>query len=330
MKTGRNDACLCGSGKKYKHCCMNATSPEFLPSENEENNIASGVSDEIGDEMSQRMAKRNHQPNPDYCGLSPDRIHNWMYAPLDEIDGLTVSVPDDLSHCPVMRYLAIILDAMMENDGVIKATAKGNLPTSVVKKSGTLWEEFNNCPNRTHISLSQYNGRNEDDFNALHYTRILAEISGIIYLRSGKWHFKKTEQKDYQQQGVGVFFKPMLQAATREFNWAYFDGYCEEINLSQFWVFMLWRFANHGSVVQLTREVGTAFPMLKGEIGSDLYPYRSQEELLGSIISSRFINRFLGFWGMATLGEFGMRNGKLDLPEATAQPLLEQSFKFSV
>ena len=24
MKPGRNDPCPCGSGKKYKHCCLNA------------------------------------------------------------------------------------------------------------------------------------------------------------------------------------------------------------------------------------------------------------------------------------------------------------------
>lgn len=24
MKTGRNDPCPCGSGRKYKHCCMRA------------------------------------------------------------------------------------------------------------------------------------------------------------------------------------------------------------------------------------------------------------------------------------------------------------------
>jgi hypothetical protein len=24
MKLGRNDPCPCGSGKKYKHCCLNA------------------------------------------------------------------------------------------------------------------------------------------------------------------------------------------------------------------------------------------------------------------------------------------------------------------
>lgn len=27
MKTGRNDPCPCGSGKKYKKCCLNAASP---------------------------------------------------------------------------------------------------------------------------------------------------------------------------------------------------------------------------------------------------------------------------------------------------------------
>ena len=26
MKTGRNEPCLCGSGKKYKKCCLNAAS----------------------------------------------------------------------------------------------------------------------------------------------------------------------------------------------------------------------------------------------------------------------------------------------------------------
>src|SRR5665647_1301908 len=26
MKLGRNDPCSCGSGKKYKHCCLNAVS----------------------------------------------------------------------------------------------------------------------------------------------------------------------------------------------------------------------------------------------------------------------------------------------------------------
>ena len=29
MKMGRNDPCPCGSGKKYKRCCLNTTQPEM-------------------------------------------------------------------------------------------------------------------------------------------------------------------------------------------------------------------------------------------------------------------------------------------------------------
>ena len=27
QKTGRNTTCICGSGKKYKHCCLNKATP---------------------------------------------------------------------------------------------------------------------------------------------------------------------------------------------------------------------------------------------------------------------------------------------------------------
>jgi hypothetical protein len=28
---GRNDSCPCGSGKKYKHCCLNRSTPKAQP-----------------------------------------------------------------------------------------------------------------------------------------------------------------------------------------------------------------------------------------------------------------------------------------------------------
>ncbi|MDT8406590.1 MAG: hypothetical protein RQ715_05010 [Methylococcales bacterium] len=42
--------------------------------------------------------------------------------------------------------------------------------------------------------LPEFAGSNEDKFNALHYTRVLADISGIIYRRSGRYHVKKLAQ----------------------------------------------------------------------------------------------------------------------------------------
>lgn len=51
-------------------------------------------------------------------------------------------------------------------------------------------------------------------FNTLHYTRVSADICGIIYLRSGGYHVKKSAQK---QLGIQAFFKPMLELALHGF-----------------------------------------------------------------------------------------------------------------
>jgi len=45
MKTGRNDLCPCGSGKKYKYCCLNTpevisfTGNPHIPKHNGNNNV---------------------------------------------------------------------------------------------------------------------------------------------------------------------------------------------------------------------------------------------------------------------------------------------------
>jgi len=58
---------------------------------------------------------------------------------------------------------------------------------------------------RTPPGLVRVVGSNEDKLNALHYTRVLAEISSIIYRRSGRYHVKKSAQKQYQTLGIQAF-----------------------------------------------------------------------------------------------------------------------------
>ena len=55
--------------------------------------------------------------------------------------------------------------------------------------------------------------------------RLLAEIAGIIYLRSGRFHVKKAAQKQYQRHGLNAFFLPMLEAAVTGYNWGYLDSW---------------------------------------------------------------------------------------------------------
>ena len=332
MKPGRNEPCPCGSGDKYKRCCMNSASKQHAPMLDEIEQIAVMSPDLTLDELNlvaeQKAQTANNKPNSDFCGLSSTQIYNWLYAPFNELEWVKISTPADLSSSPVMRYLELILDEAMQNEGSFKATSKGNLPTKLVRQASDILPEFAVSQYSMHISISEYAGSNEDKFNALHYSRILAEITGIIYRRSGRYHIKKAAQKQYQAQGIQAFFIPMLEAATSQYNWGYLDSFQHDIDLRTFWVFMLWRLQSHGCVDQLIEEVTTAFPDLLREnsLREDFTP----SELLDILIESRFIKRFLEFWGFVTVNPMRYAN-ELDVPrKAEIQPLMAQVFKFGV
>ncbi|MGR5488549.1 SecC motif-containing protein, partial [Vibrio alfacsensis] len=93
-----------------------------------------------------------------------------------------------------MQYLELIVEEAMQNGGSFKATQKGNLPTKLVKKANALLPQFAVSQFNISFSINEFAGTNEDTFSALHYTRVLAEIAGIIYRRSGRWHVKKAAQ----------------------------------------------------------------------------------------------------------------------------------------
>ena len=332
MKLGRNDPCHCGSGKKFKRCCMSSVSKQHAQVfDDVETMLAMNPNlslDELNAALQHKVQDRNNQPNPDFCGVTPTQMANWLYAPFDQLQWVTISTPDSLSASPVMRYLALILDDAMAQEGSFKATTKGNLPTKLVKQASELLPEFAVAQFERNISISEFAGSNEDKFNALHYTRVLAEISGIIYRRSGRYHVKKSAQKQYQVLGIQAFFKPMLEAAISKYNWGYLDGFEFDADLRTFWLFMLWRIQSHSSVDLLVEEVKVAFPdLLQGFPADD---YFSPERNLSILIESRFIERFLQFWGFVTLDPRSFLNTESVGRTVQVLPLLKQTFQFTI
>lgn len=332
MKLGRNTPCPCGSGKKYKRCCMNSIAQQQAALADD---IAQAVAinpslsiDELNLVAQRKIEQRNHQPHADFCGLTSTQMQNWLYAPLDELIDVTINTPSDLSDSPVMRYLALILDEAMQQGGSFKATAKGNLPVKLVKQATALLPEFTVAELETVPSISEYQGHNEDQFNALHYTRVLAEIAGVIYHRSGAFHVKKTAQKQYQAQGLHAFFLPMLDAAVSHYNWGYFDSFGDQTDLRLFWLFMLWRLQQHGSANTLITETARAFPALLEQM--PVSHYHSATEQLHILINTRFMKRFLQYWGFITAGPRLFLHAEDATETVTLQPLLRESFVFSV
>ncbi|WP_411569551.1 SEC-C metal-binding domain-containing protein [Pectobacterium cacticida] len=88
MKLGRNDPCHCGSGKKFKHCCMNNTAkPHAQVFDDIEAMLAMNPNlsfDELNVVLQHKVQDRNNQPQPDFCGMTPTQMSNWLYAPLPE------------------------------------------------------------------------------------------------------------------------------------------------------------------------------------------------------------------------------------------------------
>lgn len=332
MKLGRNDLCHCGSGKKFNRCCMNSASKQHAQVfDDVEAMLAMNLDlsiDEINAVLQDKMRDRNNQPHPDFCGVTPTQMANWLYAPFDELQWATISTPDDLSASPVMRYLALILEEAMAQDGSFKATSKGNLPAKLVKQASELLPEFAVAEFERDISISEFAGSNEDKFNALHYSRLLAEISGVIYRRSGRYHVKKSAQKQYQALGIQAFYKPMLEAAISKYNWGYLDGFEFDADLQTFWLFMLWRIQSHNSVDQLVKEVMIAFPDLLLAFPKD--DYFSPERNLSMLIESRFIKRFLQFWGFVTMDPRRYLNTEPVGRTVQVPSLLNQTFQFTI
>ena len=332
MKLGRNDPCHCGSGKKFKRCCMSSVSKQhaqvFDDVEAMQAMNPNLSLDELNVALQHKVQDRNNQPHPDFCGVTPAQMANWLYAPFDELQWVTISTPGDLSASPVMRYLALILDEAMAQEGSFKATSKGNLPAKLVKQASELLPEFAVAQFERDISISEFAGSNEDKFNALHYTRVLAEISGVIYRRSGRYHVKKSAQKQYQALGIQAFFKPMLEAAISKYNCDYLDGFEFDVDLGTFWLFMLWRIQSHNSMEQLIKEVMTAFPDLL--LAFPTHDYFSPKRSLSMLIESRFIERFLQFWGFVTIDPRRYINAEPVAREVQVQPLLKQTFQFPV
>ncbi|OUS68829.1 SecC motif-containing protein [Pseudoalteromonas sp. A601] len=332
MKLGRNDPCPCNSGKKYKRCCMDSASKQHCEVFDEIAQTIATNPDLSLDEMNlvaqHKISGINNNPLDDFCGLSANQMDNWLRAPFNELAEVTITIPNELTASPVMRYLAIILDEAMHQSGSFKATAKGNLPAKIAKQASELLPEFAVSEYEKSVSISEFSGSNEDKINALHYTRILADIAGIIYLKSGSFHIKKIAQKQYQTHGIKAFFLPMLEAATTHYNWGYFDSFVSDSDLRIFWVFMLWRIQTHGSVEQLIEEVITAFPALLNEVPAT--QYKEPQDLLGVLIRSRFIERFLEFWGFITVNPKRFSDGKPIAIKANIQPLLKQTFTFDI
>ncbi|RZW14658.1 MAG: hypothetical protein EX260_10625 [Desulfobulbaceae bacterium] len=307
VKTGRNDPCPCGSGKKYKHCCLekSADRPQSDSAQAIADEIAAAAAEqpfasleELNVFTAQVMDQRNRRIVADFCGLSPKQMYHLLYDPFTSPE--TVSFSSDLAPASDSRifWLFTALAEAIGETGM-KATAKGNLSLKFCK---TLAQQLREEDEGTRPSC--IGGiRSETDFEELHCTRLVAGLAGLIRKYRGKFVLTRKCRDMLASQDRGSLFFELFKAYATKFNWAYRDRYPEAEIVQISFLYTLFLLASFGEIKRGQQfyedKFLTAFPMAL-EMFQET-PYSTAEDEARRCYFLRAMDRFAVFFGLAEL-----------------------------
>ncbi len=310
MKTsgiGRNDPCPCGSGKKFKHCCLG-----------KENSTASshgaaGMSESLRKALEGRQfnsleeaqafldqitQQQNRRQLNEFHGLSPEQMHQILNFPFAS-QGL-VYFPDVLNAnpvAPVLTLFKLLTDAIGEQG--LKPTAKGNLPRNFCRETAlTYWGKQKYRENTRFGDINR-----EEDFDDLHVTRLVAELAGLIRKYKGRFILSRDCRRLLAGDGMTAIYPRLFRAYVEQFNWAYRDGYPELRFMQSAFLFTLYLLTHYGDAwrPQVFYEDAFlgAFPRLLDEVPPS--QVISPDETVRRSYTWRSLVHFAGFLGLAAV-----------------------------
>ena len=304
-KIGRNDPCPCGSGKKYKKCCLakpgsaQAIIDEIVEAAEEQ---PFSSLEEINAFAKQRMNQRNQRALDEFCGLSPEQMTQLLYSPFDSPETVCFSTGiASIRGTEIMRVFIPLTEAIGESG--LKTTAKGNLPLKFCK---AMAEQLRQADDEEGggIRLLRIGGiSSEVDLEVLHCTRLVAQLAGLIRKYRGKFVLTRKCQKMLVLEDYGNIYLELFKAYTTKFNWGYRDGYPEAGIVQQSFLYTLFLLASFGNIQQPQQfyedKFLAAFPMALDMFHEN--SYSTAEDEARRCYFLRSIDRFAVFFGLAEL-----------------------------
>ena len=307
LSVGRNDSCPCGSGKKFKRCCLGkesgAAPAQAAASASEAlHNALKGHQfnslEEAQAFVTRHVEMQNQRPLEEFHGLSPDQMRRIMDRPFNSPE--LVRFPESLDlmpTAPILQLFALLADAIGEQG--LKPTAKGNLPRNFCREAAqAYWGD------ETYQDNTRYGGINrEEDFFDLHVTRMVAELAGLIRKYRGRFILSRDCRKLLTDGGLGAIYPRLFRTYVEKFNWAYRDGYPELHLIQSASLFTLYLLTLCGDVSRsqafYEQAFLRAFPMLLDELPAN--EVGSPEETVRSCYTWRALVNLARFLGLATV-----------------------------
>jgi yecA family protein len=331
-KIGRNEPCPCGSGKKYKKCCLGQEAP-LEPS--------GGIGGELEQALQERefasleeaqafaadfAQQRNAAPAPGFDGLSPNQMAELLYRPFE---ASFVSFPERLElppQAPVVTLFGLLAEALGETG--LKTTATGNLPREFCRRAALVFLGEAGLEERT-----RFGGINKEaDFDELHVTRLVAQQAGLIRKYKGRWVLTRAARQLLADSGMAGIYPRLLRAFAHGFNWAYQDRYPQLHIIQRSFAFTLYLLSRHGDTPRPQAFYEDAFLAAYPAALAETEPsaWDSAEDQLRRCYTLRTLVRFA-----APLGLIDLEPAHADRTARTSytvskRPLLDAAVRFSV
>ena len=253
--------------------------------------------DEINRCLARMSHIRNTTPDPEMGGLFPDQVAHLLYTEWGQPESavqLTTNLPlAELESSSFFRHTRALLLAVHEVGGV-KMTSSKNLPRRFVSEMlDQLLDEKERDFLTRHTKVL-----NEQDVQALHIPRVVAQVAGVLRRYKGKFIVSKKAARMLRPDSAGILYRDLFAAFFRRFNLAYRSRYGPDAHPLQKGVpYTLYRLGTVASewrkLVDLTSEI--TLPGIRIQVEEELGCSRIWS--IDALVTFRILNPLIE-WGL--------------------------------
>lgn len=366
-KIHRNDPCPCGSGKKYKKCCMKdeitdpraGENPE--PTANDEETRMKNIYDaivvppefykllekkliraassnfkEVEEKTMQFAEEFSGQPSSHFLGLTPNTMETIMSNMVSENEELLSLLTDKVAkeaflETPLMEAVISILNHLKEK-GEVPGEEDQFLPDELIC---CLPGDYSPDPDTWTIT----------ELNWIELLKLLLQVTGLMKLRDGAYRLSRKGRVLLEAGAYDEIYKELFYAYAEEFDWCSYYNLTPEAGLIQdALIYLLYilkekaaEFVVYPALVEIFvtnfRPVAKAFKELPA-FKKDLDP----EVFLALLFGEQFVYGFCTHMGLLEIREDDekatMKNGltgeKVFIPMARTTRLFKKVLRWGI
>ena len=313
---GRNETCPCGSGKKFKKCCLvkggQGTNDPLGDLKSQLQDREYGSLEEAQAFIGQKIAERQVTGLDDFCGLNPDQVHRILSKPFES--PMIAKFPSLLANepaGPIVR-MAEQMFAVMGTEKM-RPTAEGKLPRKLrsALAEGFLGSEIYKAKGYDQLAIE------EDHFPVLALFRWIMHFAGFLEVKKTVLRLTPEFHELRQRSGYREIYPRLFRAYSDDLDWADDPEEPDYPMLQRSMLFHLFLFKRLGSkwrdVEDYYSSFHKAFPQIVSVEGG------SEEQL-----ADAYLNRVVFGWNIL----FGIMEFNAE-EQIRATPFLDDLVIFS-